>query len=73
MILLTRNFICVLFRFDNSHDLKTKKKHTFNNMRDLLGIYSNTENSSSFSGNRVIPIGSKHLHCTPPADYKLSG
>ncbi|XP_011140470.1 uncharacterized protein LOC105183805 isoform X6 [Harpegnathos saltator] len=23
-------------------------------------------------GNRIIPIGSKHIHCEPPADYKES-
>ncbi|XP_039313812.1 uncharacterized protein LOC105205487 isoform X4 [Solenopsis invicta] len=24
------------------------------------------------TGNRIIPIGSKHIHCEPPADYKES-
>jgi hypothetical protein len=24
---------------------------------------------SPLSGNRLIPIGSKHLHCEPPADF----
>nr|XP_012233121.1 PREDICTED: uncharacterized protein LOC105678401 isoform X3 [Linepithema humile] len=24
------------------------------------------------TGNRIIPIGSKHIHCAPPADYKES-
>nr|CAD7428275.1 unnamed protein product [Timema monikensis] len=26
--------------------------------------------SSGLSGNRSIPIGSKHLHCTPPRDFQ---
>jgi hypothetical protein len=34
-----------------------------------LQKYEATPMRSPLSGNRLIPIGSKHLHCEPPADF----
>ncbi|TGZ57669.1 Rho GTPase-activating protein 21 [Temnothorax longispinosus] len=33
---------------------------------------SRLSNKRTLTGNRIIPIGSKHIHCEPPADYKES-
>ncbi|XP_071633395.1 rho GTPase-activating protein 21 isoform X5 [Temnothorax longispinosus] len=30
------------------------------------------DTGAALTGNRIIPIGSKHIHCEPPADYKES-
>ena len=34
-----------------------------------LQKYGTTAAVSPLSGNRLIPVGGKHLHCEPPADF----
>ena len=34
-----------------------------------LQKYGTTATASPLSGNRLIPIGGKHLHCEPPTDF----